>query len=472
MPIVVGNVGTKSLAQIVGELADAPGAHELRGKGSELHAKEKPARFFSKATSRAAHRRAAIEMVQNGLQSTFQDMSRDLAARIMTSVFGAAPAKITVQQARELNEASSRAVVFVAEGHSAEAAFEMVKHAAVLKERGLGDADARLGASLVYASIQNGNSGVKAIDGVVAVRLMVAGRITAEQARSQVDDQSSETFMATLASVRDTLPSYERADPAVKRVWLGVAQLYGGGLVIPASLQRLPVAQKASMLEALSDEVITHAIRDEVRTIKIAYDHVIYLNRGFTLAELMPQSEVDTRDRLYGAMGREASLREARTQWGTMEPRAKTEAIQRMVDMHADHFGYQVGAEFLQVREDEEGIEGSLSHDGMVLTINSNGESFRDFDMMFNTLMHECTHRYQHRLMADRRSGAIGDAHVLRDQARVMKANHGALVSHLALMRLGMAQHAAYDAYRHQPLEEHAHHVGIDAQPRAKEIFG
>ncbi|MBS1196606.1 MAG: hypothetical protein H6R18_391 [Proteobacteria bacterium] len=471
----IDNASNLKLSELVNRLNldDAThGAQELRSKGTDLYVKTGKA-FFSSETSRASHRRDAVALVRDGLAKEYNTTKAD-ADRILVNVFGYAPTQISGADVKRLNALGTVAAGLVRGGTTSVDAFEIARHAETLKGRGLGDAEALSAARLVNTLVQSGRSEADVINGVVTGRSLVEGGLTPGEAKAQLDSTDTRhAFFETLKDAMAGLPEYSASNGTQKETWLNIAKTLGTANFVPASkAQTIPNGYKASLLQALSDRVLDRAGAGDVGGTREAYLSVIQFNKAFTLAEIMPSSEGVKLDHFLETAGKDKTLRDARVNWDKMSTAERTKAIQTLIDLHANEFGYAVPKDFLHVGAMGPDEAGGLSSDGNKLQINSTVADFNNFAKVFDTVVHESTHKYQHKLVEDLNSGVIGQGHALYDQARIMKANNSAGVfENLLVNRLGVSADVAEAGYRHQPCEEHAYYVGNTAQSKIAQIF-
>ena len=494
-----------NLSQLVNQLnLAAQGNKELRSSGTQLYVKESAAKVFVSEASRTNHRNAAIGMVRDGLAREYNVSAAD-ANRIMANVFRAAPTQISSADANRLHNLGVVARGLAAAGMNEVRAFEVARHAETLQAqgmaapaalaaartaqtlieagsseadalsigrhketllaRGLGDADALAGARRAHTLVSaDHHTAAAAIEAVVVGREAVSGAITPLQASGSLAGPPVGAFADYLKHEAGGLARFPQANAGQQATWLTMANLVGAANFIPsADATRISTSAKASMLQALSASALAAA---GIPGQRAGYEAMIQLNKAITVNEAYPDTEHALTHDFMTRAGQDRDLLNARANWDRMDTPQRTAAMQRMVDIHAQVFGYgPVAADYLDVKPMPPGNAGGLLNDASHLEVNTAAVTFDSFRETFDTVVHESTHRYQHHLVAELAGNRIPPGDSRHDQARLMAAMQATPIYENVTVYLGIGDAASRDtAYREQPTERHAYFVGGGAQ--------
>jgi hypothetical protein len=470
----VGVARNLNLSELVNRLSldTAQQAKELRSRGQDLYVKDSSAQVLISEPTRKQQCESAIAVVRDGLSREYGCSQQD-SERIMTNVFGGVPTKITAGEARQLHQLGTIAQTHVAHGMDQVSAFELARLAEKLKGRGLNDGDALAAARMVQSSMAKGRPEEASITGVLTSRSVSSGAMTpyGAMAATRVNHNARRAFLDALKDTMAGLPRYTGSSGAQKAVWVNIANLFGDIAFVPIDAKSLATDHKASLLQALSDKVIDcERANDSLGTV-MAYRAVVRFNKAITLDELLPPGEQLKMDSFLKKCGANRVIASAKQNWPNLKERERKLAIETIIKLHAQAFGFEVPLVYFHFVPMDPDVLGGLSTDGRTLMLNPTQPEFDDFDFLFNTVVHESTHKYQQQLTFDVRFGTLGPTDSRFDQARLMAANNTAVVGRKTLASCGFSDLEAVDGYRGAPIEQHAFHWGDYAQSRIVDHF-
>lgn len=161
----------------------------------------------------------------------------------------------------------------------------------------------------------------------------------------------------------------------------------------------------------------------------------------------------------------------ARDTWGTANELATSTTKQKLLsDFQAmQGAALDVPLDPMQFLPLAKGNSGLCS--GKLVKVSTHPSDNATFDETINTVDHETTHAYQHELIAQLDSGALGVDDPRYAQAMLFKLNQDTYMGSPAALseldRKNPTKKAKYDeeyaAYKHQPMEEHAWKAGDEA---------
>jgi len=270
-------------------------------------------------------------------------------------------------------------------------------------------------------------------------------------------------FMSAFRMQTGRLPTFEASSPAQQQTWLRLGQCCGASMPV-RSAANIPLAQRNSMLLALAEHCapLVNAGPGSYAAVRVPYEQMATLGRAIPIGDLIPASETAKQNQFYGAVKASPVLQNAHTNWAALTLIERRTAVVAMMDLHAAQFGYvrpQLSAQAMGPND-----LGSYSAITDVLTINIAHAQYGSFNDVFNSVVHESTHRYQAQLVQDFQAGAIVPPDDRYEQARTMVANQTAPVTEGLMTLFGSAPDVARQGYRWSPNETHAYHVGDTAQ--------
>jgi hypothetical protein len=464
----IGDAGGVNLSDIVHQLSlsTATGTKELRSGGTDLYVRDSAA-LFSSQSSRTAHRDHAVGLVRDGLAREY-GLSKPAADTILGNVFGQAPREIHVADVKRLNSLGAMAQGMVDRNTDITTAFTLAQHAEALRASGVSGGDAEAAAREVKRRVDGGQDVGVARAGVGMAFRVLAGAADAPAANRGLDDAARAVFVDVLQLKASTLAPFNPAGGGDNPTWLKLGQAFGEEGFVPADqVKAMPLGQRASLLHAVSAEVIRCAGPDvdDLPGVTAAYKQVIQLNRALSVRDVLPQSEGVKRALFQGAVRNDETLRAAKANWAEMGSVGRRDAIAALIGHHAQAFGYTVAPGYLKLEAMGADEYGGFHRDHvtgtMSLTLNNTIPAFRDFNEVLDTVVHESTHRYQEQLVIDLGAGLITPAHDHYEQARVMAANKEAPVLESFLTdSLHLPGPFASAAYRQAPNELHAFYCG------------
>jgi hypothetical protein len=167
-----------------------------------------------------------------------------------------------------------------------------------------------------------------------------------------------------------------------------------------------------------------------------------------------------------------------RENWKKLPPEDRKKAMQEALAIHCKEFKINPAPEiklFREVPTDSPKLKGKLSNEGFYdveddkLYINEKASQFDDFAEAMDTVVHENTHNYQHRLIKLIDDGKLTEGHPLYDQAMFFKLNNlpGCYADTDHLVK---KEGPDYDAYKGQPMEAHAWKAGGEVKKLFSEL--
>lgn len=441
-------------------LAGADGGKELRSQGVNLYVKDRKA-LFSSVSRRQAHQQDAVALVVSSLRREF-NLNSGVAERVMANVFGRDLTQINVGQVRQLNDVAENARQYIDKGIAPEIALQLSKRELDMQpqalENRIDDFDGK------------SYSRIDAKIGILVADAAIRGDISESDAKNSLAGNQKNVFLDCLKETADGLPRYEASDGTQKAVWTRIGKCLTHS-VFPrmGDLAGRPLGQRASMHQALSDNVIEAATRDDGDAVREAYESVVTLNSVYKLSELVPNSEKQKMRAFLLEAEQSATLDAAKADWKGIGKEKRRDAIQEIIQLHAKHFGYSVPNDYVVVGDmGDKDISGGYKFDKdsrtHCLQLNTASADFRRFNTLFNTVVHESTHRYQQHLVDELAQGRIRPGDDRYQQARIMTANDTAGVFQSVLDMVGFNMIRPYDAYRNAPNEIHAFDQGDFAQ--------
>lgn len=213
-------------------------------------------------------------------------------------------------------------------------------------------------------------------------------------------------------------------------------------------LEKLSTSKKALLAEVLTSGEMSEEDEKALRK----------LYRSLTKTDWLPPSEKARKKDFELKVKNDKELQEAKMNWEKLSEEDRKKAIQKAADHHSDAFGMpRKEITYKDLGSMNNYGYYSSSDDKVVLNDHkdSNGKGILDNPSdAFDTAAHENTHRYQDDLNNSLNDGAIDESDDRYDQARLMRTNKDNYTR----------SEDDYNAYRSQPMEQHAWDVGTAAR--------
>lgn len=368
-----------------------------------------------------------------------------LAAEVDAAVKAGMPVDTAVSQAKT-------AAALLGDSIDAHAAFALADKVKKLTDR----AEAPVAPQTAMTRVKEGF----ALAGRVA-----AGTLDAAGAKAALHEDGRGAFIEGLRLKAAALPPFEKCTKAAdQKAWLDLGACCGtAGFVPTGNLGKFPLELRASMLLALSSAAgakfddVPHRLES-----KPLFEQIIQLNRAFSIQELVPPSEAEKTRNFNAAVKTSPLIQAAKAGWAEMVPLKRQEVMDAVVALHAKAFGYEGSAPAVIRRgmgsADDLGV---FNHNNNTMTVNTGNADYGNFSAVFNTVVHESTHRHQRQLIAGLANPGRDLAPDTVQQARVMLGNSKAPVALEVLVDgLGMDERESGKAYKKAPNELHAFHHG------------
>lgn len=464
----IDNAQHLRLSDIVHQLAtySAHDAREVRSKRDDLYVKEQKAPFTAPG-SRTNHRTKAIALIRGNLAEEFGTTNEE-ARQILSRVFGHAPTRITVNDIILLCDLGNIARPLIAGGESAVEAFD-----SAIREYERPDSKRCQDTGIPLTGSQKPPE-AKTVSGEKSVE--------ASEDKAEYSDKSVEApisreeagdVIATACRLMADFRPYESCLPEQIEAWLFFAQKLGAPNLFPTDLlQSLPIDQRISMQMALAEHLQPLRQHDDTIPEQTSIARtIIWLDKTYAIADLITPDDEKTLDTVLSEAGENQILRNAYANWKEMNTTQRMEAIQTLIDLHAEKFGYADHKAKLTFEfNDDPNIWGGTHIGG--ITINASNKGFGDFRQVVNTTIHESTHWYQRELISRAYDGKIdADSPIYHQATLLYAANQAGIDFDYLTQTLGFSRDEAYAAYKNTPDEHQAFQSGDYAGAQVDKIF-
>jgi hypothetical protein len=222
----------------------------------------------------------------------------------------------------------------------------------------------------------------------------------------------------------------------------------------------LPI--RVSLHSAMVADVLTHLDGNGLPSSISKYLGVSKLNECIKLEELIPESEKRKRAAFYSAAQKDKNLNWARSNWKDMSTEMRLSVVQQLINLHKIHFEYEAPENFLKTYANDFSNDiGAYFKSEKEIRINLSSKRFNSFHNVFEVIVHESTHAYQHLALVENLT--TGDIYI--DDDRFLQASliQGSFLvpfttdigEKLGIPRLTMDAH-----YRNSLHEVHAYSYG------------
>lgn len=220
-----------------------------------------------------------------------------------------------------------------------------------------------------------------------------------------------------------------------------------------AKLQKLSSAEKVKLVKAL---FANGKPTGDARKAQIKIYNNMELDPAFK------KREEERGDRVAKSLAGDKDLKDSRDNWDKKTKDQKVAALKKIIAAQSKEYGFAAPEIETYDEPSFKAADGSThvtnghfqASDGK-LHLNTNADSnFSDFEAIVTTALHENGHNYQARLVKDLRAGKIKEGDADYAQAAMFDVNEDGDAY--------IQPSEDYEAYKHQPEENHARTMGPD----------